>query len=308
MRSVLAIELRELRVMTKGNFRGLRVLALESRRAQEIAKLITNCGGEPLVAPSVREVPLESNQEALEFVDALRNSRLDMIIFMTGAGVRALSRAVESICSREQLASLLNKVTIVARGPKPLAALREMGVRISLSVPEPNTWRDLLAMLDETIDAFPLQRCRVAVQEYGVSNPELSAGLEERGASVTPVRIYEWALPEDISPLQEAIASIIRGEVHVMLVASSVQIRHLFQVVESMNAQNDLREALAQVVIVSIGPLTSEELRGRGLSVDIECTHPKMGFLVQEAAEKGGAILQKKREAAVGIASFIPTS
>src|SRR5260370_40021075 len=152
-----------------------------------------------------------------------------MIIFMTGAGVRALSRAVESICSREQLASLLNKVTIVARGPKPLAALREMGVRISLSVPEPNTWRDLLAMLDETIDAFPLQRCRVAVQEYGVSNPELSAGLEERGANVTPVRIFEWALPGDLSPLQKTIASIVGAEVNGMHVASSSLITQYLQ-------------------------------------------------------------------------------
>ena len=294
--------------MTKGNFKGLRVLALESRRAQEIAKLITNCGGEPLVAQSVLEIPLQSNQEALEFADSLRNGRVDMIIFMTGAGVRALARAVESICPREQLSSLLNKVAVVARGPKPVAALREMGVRISLSVPEPNTWRDLLAMLDEKIDAFPLQGRRVAVQEYGVSNPELSAGLEERGAGVTPVRIYGWALPEDISPLQQAITAIIRGEVHVMLVASSVQVRHLFQVAESMNVQNALHQALARVVIVSIGPLTSEEVRGRGLNVDIECTHPKMGFLVQEAAEKSAALLQQKRGATTGISEFVPGS
>jgi uroporphyrinogen-III synthase len=294
--------------MTKGDFKGLRVLALESRRAQEISKLIANCGGEPLLAPSLREVPLGSNQEALEFADALSNGCIDMIIFMTGAGVRALARAVESICPREQLALSLNKITVVARGPKPVAALREWGVRISLSVPEPNTWRDLLAMLDEKIDAFPLQGSRVAVQEYGVSNPEFLAGLEERGAKVIPVRIYEWALPEDISPLQGAIASTIRGEVHVMLVASSVQIRHLFQVAESMNIQNELHQALARVVMVSIGPLTSEELRGRGLKVDIECSHPKMGFLVQEAAEKSGDMLQKKRESAVCIARFIPAS
>jgi len=294
--------------MTKGDFKGLRVLALESRRAQEIAKLITNCGGEPFVVPSVREVPLQSNQEALGFTDALGNGRIDMVIFTTGAGVRALTRAVESACSREQLASSLNKVAIVARGPKPVAALRELGVQISLSVPEPNTWRDLFSVLDEKMDAFPLRGCRVAVQEYGVSNPELAAGLEERGARVIPVRIYEWTLPENTSPLQEAIGSIIRGEVHVMLVASSVQIRHLFQVAESMNVQNEMREALARVVIVSIGPLTSEELRGRGLNVDMECSHPKMGFLVQEAAEKSGDLLQKKRETAVSVANFIPAS
>lgn len=294
--------------MLKGDLKGLRVLALESRRAQEIAKLITNHGGEPLVAPSLREVPLESNQNALEFVDALRNGRVDTVIFMTGAGVRGLTSALESVCSRQQFSSLLNTVTVIARGPKPVAALREMGVRVSLLVPEPNTWRDLLALLDQRKDAFPLQECRVALQEYGVANPELKAGLEKRGARVTSVRIYEWALPEDVSPLQEAIVSVIRGEVHVMLAASSVQIRHLFQVAQTMNVHDDLHRALAQVVIVSIGPLTSEELRGWGLSVDIECTHPKMGFLVQETAEKSGALLKEKRGLEAGVSSFVPLS
>lgn len=281
--------------MSKGNFNGLRVLALESRRSREIAQLITNCGGEPLVAPSVREVPLESNQEALEFVQKLRDGHVDMVIFMTGVGVRALVRAVESVCPQTQLATLLDKITIVARGPKPVAALREMAVRVSLTVPEPNTWRDLLSALDEKKETFPLQGCRVAVQEYGVSNPELLAGLEQRGARVFPVCVYEWALPEDTAPLQGAVTSIIRGEVQMMLVASSIQIRHLFQLAESMACASALHDALAQVVIASIGPLTSEELRSRGLTVDLECAHPKMGFLVQEAAEKGGQIFEQKK-------------
>jgi uroporphyrinogen-III synthase len=281
--------------MSNGNFHALRVLALESRRAREIAQLVTNCGGEPLVAPSVREIPLESNPEALEFVHKLRDGHIDIVIFMTGGGVLALARAVESICPRAQLAALLNKVTIIARGPKPSAALKKMAVRVSLSVPEPNTWRDLLSMLDRKKDTFPLQGCRVAVQEYGVSNPDLLVGLEQRGARVFPVCVYQWALPENTGPLQAAVTSIIRGEIDVMLVASSVQIRHLFQVAESMACATALHDALAQVVIASIGPLTSEELRSRGLNVDIECAHPKMGFLVQEAAEKSGQLFQQKR-------------
>ncbi len=281
--------------MPKSNFDGLRVLVLESRRAVEIARLITNCAGEPLVAPSVREVSLESNQEALEFVHRLRDGDVEIVIFMTGEGVRALARAVENNYPREQLAALLNKVTVVARGPKPVAALREMAVRVSLSVPEPNTWRDLLSVFDEKKDEFPLEGRRIAVQQYGIANPEFCAGLEERGARVMPVCVYEWALPEDTGPLEAAVASIIGGEVHVMLVTSSVQIRHLFQVAERIASQSALREALSRVVIASIGPLTSEELHSRGLDVDIECTHPKMGYLVQEAAEKSVPLFQLKR-------------
>jgi uroporphyrinogen-III synthase len=281
--------------MTPLTFGGLCVLALESRRAREIAKLIANLGGVPIVAPSVREVPLESNQEALEFARRLAAGQVDMVVFTTGVGVKALASAAETVCSREELSSYLNRVVVVARGPKPTAALKELGVRVSLTVPEPNTWRDLLTLLDQSKNTFPVAGCRIAVQEYGVTNPDLSSGLEERGAIVTSVNVYQWALPEDLSPLEKAVESIIRGDVHVLLVASSVQIRHLFDVAGRMAKSEALHEALSRVVITSVGPLTSEELRSRGLNVDIECTHPKMGFLVQEAAEKSAEILCQKR-------------
>ena len=286
--------------MTRSSFNGLSVLALESRRAREIAKLIENLGGVPIVAPSVREVALDSNQEALEFARNMAAGLVDMVIFTTGVGVRALVSAIESVCSREQLARRLNDVIVVARGPKPTAALVELGIRVSLTVPEPNTWRELLASLDENKESLSIVGRRVAVQEYGVTNAELSAGLAERGAIVTLVNVYRWALPENLAPLEEAIESIIRDDVHVLLVASSVQIRHLFEVAEQMKKADLLHEALSRVVITSVGPLTSEELRGRGLSVDIECTHPKMGLLVQEAAERAPELLETKRPPSAG--------
>ncbi len=281
--------------MANNTFAGLCVLALESRRAREIGKLIANLGGVPIVAPSVREVSLESNQEALEFARRLSAHEVDIVIFTTGVGVKALASAVEKVCPRDELAGYLNELVVVARGPKPTAALRDLGVRVSLTVPEPNTWRDLLTLLDESKNTVPVAGRRIAVQEYGVANADLSAGLEERGAIVFPVKVYQWALPEDIGPLQRAVESVIEGEIHVLLVASSIQIRHLFDVAEKMGKSDALHEALSRVVITSIGPLTSEELRGRGLNVDIECTHPKMGFLVQEAAEKSAEILRQKR-------------
>lgn len=283
-----------------GSFNGLTVLTLESRRTREIAKLIENLGGVPISAPSVREVALESNQEALNFARNLKAGLVDMVIFTTGVGVRALATAIEQVCSREELARCLNDIVIVARGPKPTAALRELGVRVSLAVPEPNTWREMLAILDENRGTFPVTMRRVAVQEYGMTNPELSSGLADRGAIVTLVNVYQWALPEDLKPLEQAIESIICGEVHVLLVASSVQIRHLFRVAEQMKKADLLHSALSAVVITSIGPLTSEELQSRGLSVDIECSHPKMGFLVQEAAAKALELLKTKRQSSAG--------
>ena len=273
-------------------FAGLRVLSLESRRSEEIAKLIAHNGGVPTVAPSMREVARESNVEALEFARSLAAGGFDIVIFLTGVGTRALAGVVETVYPRERFAELLRQVVVVARGPKPVAALREMEVPVALAVPEPNTWRELLRALDAR---GPIRGLRVAVQEYGVANPELLAGLGERGARVTRVPVYQWALPEDTGPLRAAVAGIARGEFDVLLFTTSVQVAHLLQIAAELDLEADLRRAVSGMVIASIGPTTTEALREHGLHADLEPSHPKMGFLVQETASRSGELLAAKR-------------
>jgi uroporphyrinogen-III synthase len=279
----------------QAGFQGARVLSLESRRAREMGLLITNNGGKPTVAPATREVPAHDNGDATKFVSALRDGRIDVVIFLTGVGMRALALAAEAICSRQEFVAALSKTTVIARGPKPVAALREFGVPIAGIVPEPNTWRELLHLLDERSNVIPLKGKSVAVQEYGVPSPELLAGLTERGAQVLPIRIYEWSLPEDTAPLREAVQAVTRGEIDVLLVTAAVQMRHLLRIAEEMNLVHDLQRALSRVVVGSIGPVTSAELRLHGINVDLEPSHPKMGFLVQEISQQYSVLKEKKR-------------
>ncbi len=280
-------------------FSGLRVLALESRRAKELAKLVSNYGGDPVVAPAMREVPLDSNTEALSFAEALLARKVDIVIFLTGVGTRALLSVAETKYSREEFVAALQRVKVVPRGPKPIAALRELGVTPSLAVPEPNTWRELLWTLDEAVNSSPdfrLRGARIALQEYGVSNPELIAGLTERGAFVTRVPVYQWALPEDVAPLQSAIKELAAGKIDAVLFTTGVQVAHLFQVAAEMKLEDAMRQALRRAIVASIGPTTSEELQRKGIRPDLEPSHPKMGFLVKEAAEQAAALLSKKRQ------------
>jgi uroporphyrinogen-III synthase len=278
------------------HFSGLRVLSLESRRSQEITKLIANHGGQPRVVCSVREIPLASNQEALAFAGQLIEGSIDMVVFMTGVGVRLLVRIVETAHPLPTFVAALSKIPVIARGPKPSAALRDLNVPIAATVPEPNTWRELLTMLDQQSTSLSVHQKRVALQEYGVDNPELAAGLRQRGAILISVPVYEWALPEDTGPLRDAVSAILRGEIDVFLVTAAVQIRHLFAVAEQMGVESKLAGALAHAFLGSIGPVTSEELARRGLSADMEPSHPKMGILVKEASEQAATVLQQKRK------------
>jgi len=280
-------------------FEGLRVLALESRRGTELGKLIQTYNGVATIAPSMREVPRESNQEALAFSKTLLAGEFDIVVFLTGVGARALQAVVETVHKREDYVAALKRIPVVARGPKPVAALREIGVVPMLVAPEPNTWHELLQALQEADTAgtgLRLQGARVAVQEYGVSNPELIAGMEKLGAKVTRVPVYQWALPEDLSPLRDAIRSLAKGDFDVVLFTTAVQVIHLFQIAAEMSLEEELKLGLSRAVIASIGPTTSEELDRHGIRADLEPSHPKMGFLVKETAEAAPELLRRKRE------------
>jgi uroporphyrinogen-III synthase len=270
----------------------LRVVAFESRRAVEMAALIRKQGGEPFVAPSMREVPLAEQPAALAFARALEAGAVDIVVCLTGVGMRALADAMTPVLSRERLATMLGRTTLVARGPKPVAVLRELGVVPALTVPEPNTWRELLAALDA---GLAIAGKRVVVQEYGVTNPELLAGLRTRGAEVTPVAVYRWALPEDTAPLREAIRRVAEGALDVALFTSATQVTHVLQVADEVGARSQIAPALAHAVVGSIGPVCSAALRGVGVAVDCEPTHPKMGPLVTEILRAAPALLAAKR-------------
>ena len=272
---------------------GLRIVSFESRRAQEIGELIRRYGGEAVIAPSMREIPLRQNSAALDFLRQLEEGKVDVVIFLTGVGTRTLVEAVASEYPRERLAAALGRTTLVARGPKPVAALKELGLQPAISVREPNTWREVLSELESSLSLTG--RC-VAVQEYGVTNPELLAGLEERGGKVLRVPVYRWALPEDTGPLVSALHEIIDGGIDISLFTNATQVVHLFQLAAVEGLEEALRQACGRIVVASIGPVCSEALEHFGLKVDLEPDHPKMGHLVAVVAAQGPVLIKVKRE------------
>ena len=280
--------------MAHASFKGLRVLSLESRRAKEVEKLIRTYGGEAIVVPAMREVGLESNEESLEFAAKLMRGEFDLVVFLTGVGVRAMLNIVEARYDREEFLAALRKVKIAARGAKPTTALREHRVPVHVISEEPSTWRELLPAIAETF-GDSLANMRVAVQEYGASNPEFLAELSNRTLGLTKVPVYQWALPEDIQPLRDCVTALLNGTIDVVLFMTAVQIIHLFQVAEQMDCVDQLRESLQSIVVLSIGPTTSEELTHYGIRPDFEPSRPKMGFLVNEAAQYAGRLLEEKR-------------
>ncbi len=271
-------------------FGGLKVLSLESRRAKEMDALIRREGGEPFVAPSVEERALDDHGEALEFIGRLEAGEFDLVVCMTGAGLAFLRDLAAAASAVDRLAAGLRGTTIVSRGPKPVPILRELGVRAQIVVPEPNTWKEVVAAI-----ATRPER-RIMVQEYGRPNPELTAALEALGARVVPFAIYRWVLPPDTEPLKEAARRLAARAIDVVLFTSSIQLDHLFQIAEELGIGDDVRAALLEhVAVASVGPIMTEALRAANLPVDIVPMHPKMASLVKATAELSAGVLARKR-------------
>jgi uroporphyrinogen-III synthase len=269
---------------------GLRILTLESRRADLVQNLIVEHGGECFNAPSVQERPFESNPQAIQFANDLIAGRYDVVIFTTGAGTRYLLDVVAAGGPVEPFLQALRKVQTVARGPKPVAALGELGVRVSVSVPESYTWREVL-------DATESMNCRsVAVQEYGIPNLELIHSLRQRGLMVTPVAIYRWDLPDNLVPLEQAVRRICDRWCHAAIFLSSVQFTNLLRIAERGAVRDAMLLTLREdIVTVSIGPVMSDSLIREGITPDFEPKHPKLGACIRQFAEQASELVSTKR-------------
>lgn len=275
------------------SFAGLRVVSLESRRANEMEALIVRHGGLPFVAPSVKERAIGINEEIFAWAERLFAGDFDMMVLMTGTGLSYLRDAIVTRYPLERFVEALRQTTLVSRGPKPIVILHELGLKAQLNVPEPNTWREMVPILA----ARPERR--LTLQEYGKANAEFVSALEAYGAVVTPLAIYRWELPDDVEPLREAARRIAGRQCDVVVFTTSVQLTHLLQVAAELDLEEQVMEALARdLVVASVGPIMDVALAERGLKPDISPAHPKMGILLRTAAEQSAEAVARKRAAA----------
>lgn len=275
--------------------KSITAVSFESRMAAEMGKLIEKRSWNVLSAPSMQEIPLKDNPAVFDFGDKLFARSVDIVICMTGVGMKMLVEILSTTYPESDIVLALSRLTIVARGPKPVKVLKELGVPIAITVPEPNTWFEILEELDMNRKSLSLEGKTVAVQEYGASNEELIEGLKKRGARVVLVPVYRWALPDDLKPLQHAIREICAGHVQVAFFTTATQIRHVLQVASQMGVEESFREGLTKAVIASVGPVCSEAIQECGFSVDFEPSHPKLGQLVLETTAKIDELLEIKK-------------
>ncbi|GAA5522914.1 uroporphyrinogen-III synthase [Aliifodinibius salicampi] len=261
-------------------------LAFESRMANSTAQLLQRKGARTISAPSMQEVPLENHTAVFSFCDELFAGNVDILICMTGVGTDMLVKTMKTKYDWENIHQALSDLTVVSRGPKPAKVLRELDIPIDIKVPEPNTWKELLKSLADNKLTSDLNKKLIAIQEYGEPNEKLNRELEARGAELLQTSIYRWALPDDLKPLKKGIRAILDGETDIVLFTSKTQVNHVMKVAGMVASKEELRKALKEVVVASIGPVCSGGLESHGIKADFEPSRPKLAIFINEIAEE----------------------
>ena len=263
---------------------GRRVVVLEGRMPSELASLVTRHGGEPIIAPALREVPLPMRQDVQDIVDSICSRTMEAAVFLTGVGARALINAADELGRKDEFLAALHDTKIICRGPKPVAVMRQNSIPIALIAPEPFMSEDLVAAIKA--EGWDFRGKRVALQHYGEINAYLRGELIAMGAEVMEASLYAWELPEDTGPVVNAIRRIVARDVDAVMFTTQSQIRNLMRIADDNSLSGDLKNALTAVdiVVASVGPVCSRALREHGITPDVEPQHPKMGPLVIELA------------------------
>ncbi len=283
------------------DFRGQRVAAFESRRADEMARLIKRYGGVPHVSPALRETPADDPRSAVDFAYRLVTGEVDVVVFLTDVGFRGLWAIVQRHLDGQRYLDALSDITTVASGSKTVAAMREVGLTPTLCTPAPSTWRQVLQTID---GGLPVANKVVALQESGQPNTSLTAGLEARGARVLRVQVYGWDLPTDLGPLTQNIRDLAEGRLDVLLFTAAPQVVNLLRVADDLGLTDRIRQRLAATAVASLGPVTRETLRDHGIRVDIQPESSELESLVRAAARECHAVSSRRsRIAAIGSAA-----
>jgi uroporphyrinogen-III synthase len=256
-----------------------RVVALaEGRQLEELAQMLEKEGAIPLRCPMVNILDTPNSEPVIAWLRELVAGRFDYIILMTGEALRRLLAFAERAGLREPVISALGKTRTVTRGPKPVQALKQVGLSPAKIAEAPTTDGVIATLRGEN-----LRGKTVGVTLYGEPNPRLVQFLEEAGATVHTVLPYVYAPAADAERVAQLIERLARGEIHFLIFTSSPQVERLYEVAAQRGLQSLLQTGMERTRVAAVGPVVAENLRKHGARVDL-C--PEHGFVMKNLVQQ----------------------
>jgi len=270
--------------MISDSLGGARVALLEARMESELSSLVCRHGGEPICVPAMRELERDFTTEGATAIDAIAREGA-VVVLATGVGLNRWLKLADALGRGVEARHGLARAIVVCRGPKPIAVLKREGLSAHVRAPAPHTTRELL----DALSPVEVHDRDVVFVHDGGGSSVVPQALARRGARVFEVRPYEWALPEEVEPLEALVAKLIAGEVDALTITTQVQARHLFDVADSIGMRAALTRALREkVVVAAVGPTCVATLEALGTPAHVVPELSKMGPLILALASYFG--------------------
>ena len=234
-----------------------RTIALaEGRQLEELAQLLEKEGAKPLRCPMVSILDAPEVAPVIAWLRKLIAGEIALVVLMTGEGLRRLLGFAEREGLREEVIQALGGIRTMTRGPKPVRALKEVGLSPTVVAEVPTTAGIISKLRSESL---PGQG--IGVQLYGGPNPELTGFLESAGAKVHVVIPYIYAPAADAEAVVDLIHQLANGAVDAVVFTSSPQLDRLYEVAAAKSLQAELAEGLKRTKVAAIGPVVADRLR-----------------------------------------------
>lgn len=256
---------------------GQTVALAEGRQLEELAQMLAAQGATVLRCPMISILDAPDAAPVVAWLRELIADQFGYVILLTGEGLRRILGFAEREGLREAAVAALGRTRTVTRGPKPVRALKEVGLAPTLVAEVPTTEGVIAALRGVALRGVP-----VGVQLYSESNPPLVEFLESAGATVRTVLPYVYAPAADAERVADLIGRMARAEVQVLVFTSSPQVDRLYEVAAQQGQEALLQEGLERVRIAAIGPVVADNLRKRSARVDV-C--PEQGFVMKNLVQ-----------------------
>ncbi|HEX3424831.1 MAG TPA: uroporphyrinogen-III synthase [Acidimicrobiales bacterium] len=254
------------------------------RRWEEQAELLARRGATVMHGPTITTLYLASDENLRQATVAIIEDPPDYLVATTGIGMRAWLESAAAWGFTDALVSALRGTKIVARGPKAAAALQIGGLEAWQRSPN-----EQMGGLTEILLGEDLAGRRVAIQEYGVANPELEQLLGAVGASVVTIPVYRWRLPDDPDPARRLVKAVCEGQVDAVTFTSAPAVHNLFAVAAEMDQSEELRRAFnGPVAAACVGPVCASGAVAEGVADPITPNVGRLGLLVRLLGEHLG--------------------
>ena len=225
----------------------------------EFIRLVKQEGGIPLSLPTMKVIPIDSQQFLKKFAQ-ISSTKYDYCIFMSPNSVDVLFKLVRENNLTSLLDEQLAKCEVIAIGPSTRKKLESNNVLVKYQPSDYSTFG--IVNLIKKLELKP--GTRIIVPRSGASNSYLKDKLDSMSIILDEFYIY---YPQGETPNQELIEfsrQLEMNKVHVLIFTSPSAVRYLFSILQEILP--DFKRHVKNIqVVISIGPNTTRELK----SVDI---------------------------------------